>query len=259
MHEPSHDEQVLRLQRIAYGAVASDAERADALAELESLRRAEAGGADVAAASVVDGPEPAEAADDLEASAGDAREDAHGVSHRAAHGVAARPLTWAIAAGTAALLVGVAVGWQAGARTPAAEPVTDPASGAPVSLSVDSLLAAPVPVDGSAAYAVFDRPATPQDMPPIDLPDEWRISASPRLLATMPNGMTVYAAKPPGESVDLCVLTVVPDQPGFGMSCTHDETFEGGVLSYEFWHDRDGTVTVAVHADGSVQITVPTP
>ena len=39
MDEPVHDERMRRLQRIAYGAVASDAERAAATAELEALRR----------------------------------------------------------------------------------------------------------------------------------------------------------------------------------------------------------------------------
>ncbi len=262
MHEPSHDEQVLRLQRIAYGAVANDAERADALAELESLRRAEAGEADVAAASVVDGPEPAPVADDFPetASGGDAREDAHGVSHRAAHGVAARPLTWAIAAGTAALLVGVAMGWQAGARLTAAESATvDPAGDTSVSLSVGSVVAAPTPVEGSAAYAVFERPPTSADTPAIDVPDEWQVSADPRLLVTMPDGITVYAAKPPGQVVDICVLVVIPGEPGFGLSCTQSGIFEQGLLSYEFRYPRGGTATVALHADGSVQITVPTP
>lgn len=253
MNEPPNDERMRHLQRVAYGAVASDAERATALAELESLRREHDARADAPAASVVIAPEPGRVADDLpDLSPGEVRADDHGG--------AARPLKWAIAAGTAALLVGVAVGWQAGTRLTAAESAApDPALGASVSMSVGSVLAEPVPVAGSAAYAVFDRPATPEDMPPIDLPDEWRISADPRLLATMPDGMTVYAAKPPGEAVDLCVLTIIPDKPGFGMSCTQEEVFEGGELSYEFWDDRGGTIAVTLHADGSVQATVPTP
>ena len=39
MDEPAHAERMRRLQRIAYGAVTSDRERAAALAELEALRR----------------------------------------------------------------------------------------------------------------------------------------------------------------------------------------------------------------------------
>ncbi|GAA4374398.1 hypothetical protein [Agromyces bauzanensis] len=54
MDEPPHDERMRRLQRIAYGALESDAERAAALAELESLRREHAA-MDAPAASVVGG------------------------------------------------------------------------------------------------------------------------------------------------------------------------------------------------------------
>ena len=39
LDDPAHDERLRRLQRIAYGAVASSSERAAALAELDALRR----------------------------------------------------------------------------------------------------------------------------------------------------------------------------------------------------------------------------
>jgi hypothetical protein len=39
MQQLSHDERMRHLQQLAYGAVASDAERAAAAAELEALRR----------------------------------------------------------------------------------------------------------------------------------------------------------------------------------------------------------------------------
>ena len=39
MDDSEHDERMRRLQRTAYGAVASEAERTAALAELEAVRR----------------------------------------------------------------------------------------------------------------------------------------------------------------------------------------------------------------------------
>ena len=244
MDESTHDERMRHLQRVAYGAVASDTERAAAVAELESLRREQATVTDAPAGPPGGAPARPPEPDTFQPVA---------VAHRALG--PARPLKWAIAGGTAALLLGVAVGWSVGARTPAAEPGAVPPVPAPdVSLDVGSVLAGPVAVADSPAYAVFDRPATPADIPALDVPEEWKDEADPRLLVTMPDGTAVYAAKPPGPGGDMCVVIVVPDQPGLGLSCTKDGTFEEGALRHQFWHDRAGTVSVILYADGSVQV-----
>lgn len=262
MDESHHDARMRHLQRVAYGAVASDTERAAALAELESLRRKQRAVADAAAAAApiesasASAPASASASAAIAASASApaAAFPSEAVAFRGAGG-AARPLTWAIATGTAALLLGIGVGWHLAARMPVAEP--GPGTTVPlptVSLDVGSVLAATVPVADSPAYAVFDRPGTPADIPALDVPEEWKQEADPRLLVSMPDGTAVYAAKPPGPDVDVCVVIVVPDQPGLGLSCTDGGAFENGLLSHEFWHDRAGTVAVTLYADGSVQV-----
>ena len=121
MDVPAHDERMRRLQRIAYGAVASGTERAAALAELEALRR-------VHAASDAEG-EPADAPPltplhpgSTSVAAAPSIASVAGAGAGASRDDAVKPLKWAIAVGTAALLVGVAVGWQVAARMTTSEP-----------------------------------------------------------------------------------------------------------------------------------------
>ena len=110
MDQAADDERLRRLQRLAFGAVASDAERAAAIAELELIRleraaddagrgRTDAGGA----ATVPASPDAT--------AAGSSRRP--GI--RASGAAATRRLRWALALGAAALIIGVAVAaWRAG-------------------------------------------------------------------------------------------------------------------------------------------------
>ncbi|WP_448808232.1 hypothetical protein [Agromyces bauzanensis] len=246
MDEPQLDERMRHLQRIAYGAVASDVERAAALAELDALRRAHRAEAEAHAdvethiAAPAGSSEPAGALPEL--SLGDAP-----------HHDPARPLKWAITVGTAALLVGVAVGWHFGSRMPAPEP-TDQALGAGLSLSVGPAAPISVPVAGSAANAVFDRPAAVTDSPAVEIPDDWIDPASLRLLATTPEGLAVYAAQALDRATpDVCVI-VVRSNASVGASCTVKGMFEEGRLSADHYLQGEGQVVATWHADGSVQV-----
>ncbi|WP_448002356.1 hypothetical protein [Agromyces bauzanensis] len=246
MHEPPRDERMRHLQRVAYGAVASDAERAAALAELESLRqehRAEAeahADAEARIAAPVGAPQSPAVLPEL-------------VVGEATERDPARTLKWAITVGTAALLVGVAVGWHFGSRMPAPEP-TDQALGAGLSLSVGPATPISVPVAGSAAYAVFDRPAAVTDSPAVEIPDDWIDPASLRLLATTPEGLAVYGAQALDRATpDVCVI-VVRSNASVGASCTVKGMFEEGRLSADHYLQGEGLVVATWHADGSVQV-----
>src|SRR5690242_20438595 len=106
-----------RLQRTAYGAVASEAERTAALAELEAVRRELARAAEPAERADAAGPATIGPGPVAHVTTG-----AVAVAQAASVTPAARSLKWAIAVGAATLVVGVAVGWQAGARTTVSEP-----------------------------------------------------------------------------------------------------------------------------------------
>lgn len=246
MHELAHDERMRHLQRLAYGAVASDAERAAAVAELESLRRErEAERADAASDASAHGAPPPTAPIPSAAVTG---------SDLAA-AASARRFRWAIAAGTCALLLGVGVGWQLGTRAPAAQPgAADQALGGAMSLPMGQAKAVAVPVTGSAAYAAFDRPASATDTLPVEIPGDWVDPASVRLLATTPDGLAVYGAKALDRSTpDVCVIIVRPDA-AVGASCTVKGMFEEGRLRADHYMQGEGLAWATWHADGSVQV-----
>lgn len=245
MDESDHEDRLRRLQRIAYGAVASDTERTAAVAELEALRRERWAEPEPDLAVPVPLAPPRTAP----------ITDAAAVARDAGAEASARRFRWAIAAGTAALLVGVVVGWQVGTRVPAAAPeAADQALGGAMSVPVGPGAAVSVPVAGSAAYAAFDRPATATDTLPVEIPDDWVDPASVRLLATTPDGLAVFGAKALDRSTpDVCVIIVRPNGSA-GASCTVKGVFEEGRLRADHYMQGEGLAWAAWHADGSVQV-----
>ena len=252
MEDPEHDERMRRLQHTAYGAVASEAERNAALAELEAVRR------ELARAEVT--AERADAADPAATgpvAVGPVATGAIDVAPAASRTPAARSLKWAIAVGAATLVVGVAVGWQAGARTTVSEPsAADAALGGAASITLGLGEIVPEPVVGSTAFDVFDRPTTANDVPAITLSGDWYDPTTMRLLATTPDGVSVYGAKAVDDPAnDVCVVIAHP-KGAVGGSCTSGGLFEHGVLQSSL-HLAGAGYSATWHADGSVQVTVP--
>ncbi|HEU0183579.1 MAG TPA: hypothetical protein VFR16_15410 [Agromyces mariniharenae] len=261
MDDPAHDERLRHLQRIAYGAVASSTERAAALAELDAMRRDAAAAAKEAdeAESDPTGPTPVVE----KTPTGSTRAVSEWIAESDAASV--RRFRWAVAAGTAALLVGIAVGWQLGTRTAPSEPA---AGGQPFGAA--SSFAAGTPdvmskVVESPAYAVFDRPAQPSDVPATaqeDWSDGWIDTSTLRLLATTAEGVGVYGAKalPGGLSPEIGpddVCMVVVRSGGTSGTCTQQGVFRDGELWTESYLEGDGLVRAEWHADGAVLVTVP--
>lgn len=243
MQQLSHDERMRQLQQLAYGAVASDAERAAAAAELEALRRPR----EVPEASA-DVPTPGP----MDAGASTAMHPAT-AAHAADTGggeASARRFRWAIAAGTAALFLGVAVGWQLGSRT---ETLATPATARQsIGLADDRL---GVPVADTSVLSLFDRAPVPGDAPNVGAPDERVAPDAYRLLLTRPDGVAVHAARVDGGK-NVCVTLAMP-QAGTSSSCTSEGRFPESGLWVEFYIEGMGLLRGILHADGSASITAP--
>jgi len=256
--DPDLDERMRRLQRTAYGAVASDAERAAAVAQLEAIRRELTRTAEEAERADAAGPVPTGPLPATPVATGAFATGAVAVAQAAARTPAARSLKAAIAVGAAALVVGVAVGWQAGARTTVSEPTAaDPAAlGAATSITLGVGEVVSVPIEASTAYEVFDRPAAATDLPAVSLPPDWYDQSTMRLLATTPDGVSVYGTKALDEAAnDVCVVIAHP-AGAVGGSCTSGGMFEHGRLQSSL-HLQGAAYSATWHADGSVQVTVP--
>jgi hypothetical protein len=264
LDDPAHDDRLRHLQRIAYGAVASSGERAAALAELDALRHAAAAAAaaDERDGAASEAPEPAPVRE--KTPTGSTRAVSEWIA--ASDAASVRRFRWAVAAGTAALLVGIAVGWQLGTRTAPSEPaaVGEPV-GAAASIGTGTPDGSTLSVIETPAYRVFDRAAEPADTPPPTAEegwaDGWLDTSTLRLLATTADGVGVYGAKPvPGGSSgggpdDLCLVIV--RESGAGGTCTQQGVFRDGVLWTEMGIPGHRPVRAEWHADGAVLVTVP--
>jgi len=242
MQELAHDERMRRLQRIAYGAVASDAERAAAVAELEELRRE--GDATEAAAEI---PVDSAAATFPQPVPRPAPHPARNVDDAAS----ARRFRWAIAAGTAALFLGVGVGWQLGAR------IATPSAPTAAEQSVSSLEGSRpmVPVPDTSVLAVFDREPTAADVPNGGTTDDRIAPDAYRLLLTRSDGVAVHAARVDGGK-NVCVTVATPEA-GTASSCTSEGMFPQEGLWVEFYVQGAGLLRGVLQVDGSATITPP--
>jgi hypothetical protein len=264
LDDPAHDERLRQLQRIAYGAVASSGERAAALSELDALRREQAA-ADAEAEAAAWPPADPSPTTTEKTPTGSTRAVSEWIA--ASDAASVRRFRWAVAAGTAALLVGIAVGWQLGTRATASEPaaVGQP-FGAAASIGAGTPDGPALKVLEAPAYRVFDRPAEPADTPPPTAQEGWAEgwldTSTLRLLATTADGVGIYGAKamPGGLSGasgpdDVCLVIVRGG--GTGGSCTQQGVFRDGELWTEFFVEGDGLVRAEWHADGAVLVTVP--
>jgi len=247
LDEPAHDERMRRLQRIAYGAVASGTERAAALAELEALRR-------VHAASDAEG-EPADAPPltplhpgSTSVAAAPSIASVAGAGAGASRDDAVKPLKWAIAVGTAALLVGVAVGWQVAARMTTSEPSAAAVATVPAAGGLT------VSVDQTSLPRLFDAAPDPADLPQSATPDPRIAPADYRLLVTRSDGVALHVARVDGGA-DVCAVLAIPG--GFTMgSCTQDGRFPEGGLRVEGFVEGDlGLIRGTIHPNGTAELT----
>ena len=158
---------------------------------------------------------------------------------------AARPLTWAIAAGTLALLVGVGVGWHVGTRTTASEPAARSTAAAPPDPASFT-----IPVVDTAVPRLFDTQPVPADVPAVPVRDERIAPTDYRLLITRPDGVALHVARLGGE---VCVVVVHPGR-GSASGCTIGGRFPETGL----WVEATGQgsrIRGTIHPDGTAGLT----
>ena len=248
LDEPARDERMRRLQRIAYGAVTSDTERAAALARARGAAmrarrercRWRAGGCPADHAAPSREHERHRRTDPRLGGQGEPG---------ASRGDAVRPLKWAIAVGTTALLLGVAVGWQVAARMSTSEPSA--AASVATMPAPDGLT---VPVDQTSLPRLFEAAPGPADVPQSPMPDPSIAPDDYRLLVTRSDGVALHVARQDGGA-EVCAVLAIPGGSTMG-SCTQDGRFpEGGLWVESFVEGDLGLIRGTIHANGTAELT----
>lgn len=244
MDQAADDERLRRLQRLAFGAVASDADRAAAIAELELIRLERAAG-DAGRGRTDAGGAPTVPASPDATAAGSSRRP--GIR---ASGTAARRLRWALALGAAALIVGVAVavGAQIGSRISDSESSSVAVSAAP------GLDAPGIPIGDTAVLRLYDAAASPADVLQGAYPRDSIAPTEYRLLLTRPDGVSLYIARLHGDAAICAVVT----RPGdfTASSCTHDGMFPEAGLWVEVFVEGDlGLIRGAIQPNGVAELS----
>jgi hypothetical protein len=242
------------LQRIAYGADATDAERALAVAELGELaaRGAARGGV---SAGPGDGRGPGNgSADATDAAATDAAATA---STAAASGQVAaelgpvdeppgraRLIRWTVVAGGICLLLGGFIGWAAGQRVP---PEFASSSAAPSSSD-----GAGMSLESTALLPLFDRLPLAAESTRVAGVDDVIDPASVRLLATRTDGPAAFLTRTvDGENV--CLVLMLPAGPSRSV-CTVDGRFPVDGLSIQYNAPGYGLAVARLASTGTVAI-----
>lgn len=224
---------IRRLQRTAYGAGATDAERARAASELAEL------------GTSIDGP----GAGSGEADTADAAADpapARPVPNGPLRGAALR---WTFAAGGVGLLVGAALGWGVGQW-----------------MSVDSALPSTArpsesadlgePLEGSDLIRLFDRLPPVAESVKVASVDEVIDPASVRLLATRVDGPAAYLARTV-DGEDVCLVLVLPAAPSRS-ECTVDGRLPAEGLRILYGAEGYGLSAAELDPSGTVSLGLVT-
>ena len=218
-----------RLQRTAYGAGATDAERARAVYELAEL------------ASPVDRPGDGSA----EADTADAAADPAPGRPAPNAPVRGSPLRWTLAAGGVGLLVGAALGWGLGQRMPA-----DSAFPATAQPSESADLGAPL--EGTDLLRLFDRLPPAAESTQVASVDDVIDPTSVRLLATRVDGPAAYLARTTdGENV--CLVLLLPAGPSRS-ECTVDGRLPADGLRILYGAEGYGLSAAQLDPTGTVSL-----
>lgn len=273
----SNAERIAALQRIAYGAGASDAERRRALDALEVVRSGAVGSADPEppASSALGGTAPDDGATTAEATGPTPPAEGHvddpvadepdplgiGALGRASSPSVMRTVgvPTAVLVGAIALAIGFSAGW-ATASIAAAELVAEGADGQgqddvtfPLGLEPPSTLVGPI--DETPVADVFEREPTAADLAvdPSFFAAGDLIPESLRLLATRSDGVAVWAAR--SSSGELCLLLRVDEVSG-GSTCTVDRMFPSEGLTMQTFIQSRGFYAVSLEPTGDLRISV---
>lgn len=254
----SSTERVAELQRIVYGAGATDGERAAAAGELEALRRAAAAGVEVGEATArpsatpLGGPAATGGSPQADIDPFDGLGGLGAVAEEAPR-PASNPVRVAAIASVIALAIGFGAGWLFGAQSAAELTVPGASPDEDVTFDLEPVqrpMQAAVPGEVTA-LEVFAQAQVPEDMP--SFVDPAFDPTSFRRLAVLPDGSSLHAARPGAGSSQVCIHFDVPEV-GAMSTCDDEDRFLVGGLLVE--GGFSGTFyRVAWNGSGEVSIT----
>jgi hypothetical protein len=258
------ERRIRSLQRIAYGADSSDADRARAAAELTALAasdRAEragkppvaSAGGDTSVGSAATATSTATSGRPVQADApeGDAAEadapelDTLRPSAAADHANRRRVVRWAAIAGAAGIAVGAALGWTAGQRVP------ERSTSSPT-LYAEWSPPPGMPLGDTTLLPLFDRLPLADEAPRVAGLDDDVDESSVRLLAARTDGPSAYLARTV-DGLDVCLVLVMPDGP-FRRACTADGIFPLDGLAVEYGASGYGLAVARLSSAGTVAL-----
>ena len=247
------------LQRIAYGADATDEERARAVADLVELAVqatsrdgvrsgvVQAGVADVRGRT----SSPADAADTAAADeAAEAADAAPGLTLADPASNASTPgreklVRWTVAAAAAGLLLGVAVGWGIGVRVSA-----DSIANSTVGPS--SSPGPATPLERTDLLPLFDRLPLAAESTRVAAVDATIDPASVRLLATRSDGPSAYLTRTL-DGQNACLVLMLPAGPS-SLACTIDGIVPTDGLRVQYYAQGYGLAVARLTNSGTVTL-----
>ncbi|MDQ2662048.1 MAG: hypothetical protein M3Y52_09260 [Actinomycetota bacterium] len=251
------------LQRIAYGADATDAERERAVAELEALRAGPAGGARPDSGGVsgsdLTGFDPPDAAGTTSPAAPAMGESVAQWPRRAAV-----ILQSALVAASIGAVVGGAIGWGIGQRVLGES--TSTSSSTSTAASGDSRSSgaggtAPVvdgmPIESTDLLPLMGRLPTADEAARVARLDPPMDPESVGLLASRTDGPTAFLARTV-DGGDLCLVVLMPSGPSRS-ACTVVGRFPVGGLRIEYYADGYGLVAAHLDDSGAVELNLSVP
>lgn len=231
------------LQRIAYGADATDAERARAVAELAELAAQGAGRDEVGRAGGGGDRGNGEGT-----GAGDrADESGRDAAERPPNDLASgrgRLVRWTAAAGGFGLLLGAAIGWATGQRVAV--------DSAPPTVSAAPSEEPGTPLEETDLLPLFDRLPLAEESARVASVDDSIDPASVRLLATRVDGPAAFLTRTvDGENV--CLVLLLPAGPS-RMECTVEGLLPADGLSILYGAQGYGLAAARLATTGTVSL-----
>lgn len=239
----SREGRIRALQRVAYGADTTDAERARAVAELAELTRLPGGGTGVGSGGSI-------AADPL--GAPDAAAARPAVDPASAGGAPARTglERRSLGVGAIVLVFGVAVGWGLGQLVPA--------DSIPSSAVEPSSTAEPgTPLDATDLLPLLGRLPTAAEAARVADVDAAIDRESVGLLGTRADGPAAFLASTI-DGDDVCLVLLMPSGPSRS-ACTVDGRIAVDGLRIEYYADGYGLASAHLEPSGAVELGLSVP
>jgi len=240
------ERRIRALQRIAYGADSTDAERARATAELAELTGPTPLDAD---RDAVTSTGPSEAPVELASPSGivDVAAGSAVDEHLPAGDAGGRAgrVRWVAAAAGVGLVVGAALGWAAGQRDPSG--VVSSSTVGPTSSAGSG-----TPLDETDLLPLFDRLPPAAEAARVTSVDRAIDEASVRQLASRTDGPTAYLARTI-DGGDVCLVLLLPTGPS-RHTCTVDGRFPDEGLSIQYDAQGYGLAVARLSKAGTVAL-----